>query len=122
MALGPQFFIIRRHEMQTISPDGQTICEQTHTIVPLIPVDLLPEWVEVCSVPRRLDLEDTTGMTNLGTFDAAEQVLGLQSISSDKQGGRNRVGMGTDTGTITSSETHIVSDEEPSFRSAAVSI
>lgn len=35
-------------------------------IVPLVAVDLLPEWMQLADVPRELNAEQTIGLTNLG--------------------------------------------------------
>ncbi|WYZ42839.1 hypothetical protein EsH8_VI_000538 [Colletotrichum jinshuiense] len=58
----PKHFILREG-----SPDGTP-----GAIVPLIPVDLLPEYVDILSVPRNMTIEETTGMSNLGTFSKPE--------------------------------------------------
>lgn len=82
MPAGPKYFIVRRRETRTLSVDGRPIYEATHTIVPLIPVDQLPDWVEVTGVPRNLELGDTTGMTNLGVFEGVDPVLSLRFADS----------------------------------------
>ncbi|KAI1390268.1 uncharacterized protein F4822DRAFT_231081 [Hypoxylon trugodes] len=60
----PHHFIVRpgvtRHTASgTVTAPGP--------IVPLVPVDQLPEWVGIIGVPRELGLEQTVGLTNLGT-------------------------------------------------------
>ncbi|KAM0353544.1 hypothetical protein ACHAPU_001556 [Fusarium lateritium] len=64
MTLRPQFFLVRPGAEQ-VTTTGQ-IRVQPATAVPLIPMDLLPEWVEVVGVPRSLLPDDTKGMGNLG--------------------------------------------------------
>jgi hypothetical protein len=64
MTLRPQFFLVRPGAEQ-ITTTGQ-ILVQPATAVPLIPIDLLPEWVEVVGVPRSLSPEETKYMGNLG--------------------------------------------------------
>ncbi|TDZ30514.1 hypothetical protein C8035_v002791 [Colletotrichum spinosum] len=52
----PEHFIVRK------GPSG------SGAIVPLIPVDLLPDYVQVTGVPRELTIGQTVGMSNLGEF------------------------------------------------------
>ncbi|KAF5023298.1 hypothetical protein F66182_4606 [Fusarium sp. NRRL 66182] len=68
MSLKPQFFLVRPGAEQ-ITPTGQ-ILVQPATAVPLIPVDLLPEWVEVVGAPRSLSPDETKDMGNLGVIHA----------------------------------------------------
>lgn len=72
----PQFFIVRSRSAG--SPESGRGPARESTIVPLIPVDLLPKWVSIQGVPHQLSLEDTVGMTNLGTFGPSDVVLGLR--------------------------------------------
>ncbi|KAI0890509.1 uncharacterized protein GGS22DRAFT_194528 [Annulohypoxylon maeteangense] len=60
----PQHFIVRpgvtKHTVSgTITTPGP--------IVPLVAVDQLPEWLDLFGVPRELSLEQTVGLSNLGT-------------------------------------------------------
>ncbi|KAF6845281.1 Tubulin-specific chaperone E [Colletotrichum musicola] len=55
----PTYFIIRKSSPQ--DPFG--------TLVPLIPVDMLPAQVEVVGASRSLTIAETVGMSNLGAFD-----------------------------------------------------
>lgn len=64
----PLFFLIRPG-LERFTTAGELIV-QPGTIVPLIPIDLLPEWLDVGGVPRSLRPEETVGMTNLGSFHA----------------------------------------------------
>ncbi|KAM0246741.1 hypothetical protein ACHAP5_004512 [Fusarium lateritium] len=66
MTLRPQFFLVRPGAEQ-ITTTGQ-IRVQPATAVPLIPIDLLPEWVEIVGVSRSLSPEDTKDMGNLGVI------------------------------------------------------
>lgn len=63
----PRFFIVRNP-----GPPG-TVVQDTQpgkqsSIVPLIPVDILPPWVKIEGYPRGLSIEQTAGMTSLGGF------------------------------------------------------
>ncbi|EMT61808.1 hypothetical protein FOC4_g10014878 [Fusarium odoratissimum] len=51
MGIKPQFFLVRPGAEQ-ITPNGQVL-SQPATAVPLIPADLLPEWIEVIGAPRK---------------------------------------------------------------------
>ncbi|KAJ4420064.1 hypothetical protein N0V82_004636 [Gnomoniopsis sp. IMI 355080] len=51
----PQHFIVRP------GPAGRG-----ETIVPLIALDQLPDWIQLTGVPRQLDVEQAVGMINLG--------------------------------------------------------
>lgn len=59
MQPGPDYFLVRPG-----TDDGKP-----GTIVPLIAVDQLPDWMQLASVPRELNPEQTTGLTNLGVVD-----------------------------------------------------
>lgn len=56
---GPDHFLVRPG-----AKDGKP-----GTIVPLIAVDQLPDWMQLVGVPRALDTEQTIGLTNLGIID-----------------------------------------------------
>ena len=81
----PRFFIVR--STAATSSDGNLGHHQPSSIVPLVPVDLLPEWIEIQGIPRRLTLEQTAGMTNLGSFAAAagDDVLALRFLNVHHQ-------------------------------------
>ncbi|KAG5760938.1 hypothetical protein H9Q72_010947 [Fusarium xylarioides] len=68
MGIKPQFFLVRPAAEQ-ITPDGQVL-SQPATAVPLIPADLLPEWIEVIGAPRSLSPDETRDMGNLGVIHA----------------------------------------------------
>ncbi|KAI0148133.1 hypothetical protein F4776DRAFT_673396 [Hypoxylon sp. NC0597] len=60
----PQHFVVRpgvtKHTASgTVTTPGP--------IVPLVAVDQLPTWLDLSGVPRELSLEQTIGLTNLGT-------------------------------------------------------
>ncbi|RGP74349.1 transcription factor [Fusarium longipes] len=80
----PEFFLIRPGA-EKITPTGRVIV-QPATAVPLIPVDLLPEWVEVVGVPRSLSAEETKDMGNLGVVHEEQHTYRLQfdPISEDE--------------------------------------
>ncbi|KAL2881563.1 hypothetical protein SGCOL_003130 [Colletotrichum sp. CLE4] len=50
-------------------------------IVPVIPVDLLPDHVTIVGLSRTLTINDTTGMSNLGTFAKPQGHFQLQFVS-----------------------------------------
>ncbi|KAF4777773.1 CAP-Gly domain-containing protein [Colletotrichum scovillei] len=50
-------------------------------IVPVIPVDLLPDYVAIVGLSRTLTINDTTGMSNLGTFAKPQGHFQLQFVS-----------------------------------------
>jgi hypothetical protein len=72
----PQFFLIRPGA-EKITPTGQIIV-QPATAVPLIPADLLPNWVEVIGVPRSLSADETKDMGNLGFIHAEQHTYRLR--------------------------------------------
>ena len=78
----PQFFIVRPHlgaQHGSSTSDDTVDATYRSKIVPLIPADLLPDWIEIQGIPRQLGLEQTVGMTNLGSFPKEnEEVLRLK--------------------------------------------
>lgn len=85
----PHFFIVR--------PDvnRRTSQGQVHTIpgaiVPLIPVDELPDCIDIIGVPRELSAEQTVGLCNLGTVSKsngsyAVKVIRQGSVASTSAG------------------------------------
>ncbi|KAI1213982.1 uncharacterized protein F4807DRAFT_410026 [Annulohypoxylon truncatum] len=60
----PQHFIVRPGVTKHTASGTVTI---PGPIVPLVAVDQLPEWLDLFGVPRELSLEQTVGLTNLGT-------------------------------------------------------
>ncbi|CAG9971285.1 unnamed protein product [Clonostachys byssicola] len=73
----PRFFIVRNP-----GPPG-TVVQDTQpgkqsSIVPLIPVDILPPWVKIEGYPRGLSIEQTAGMTSLGGFPPEEGHVRVQ--------------------------------------------
>lgn len=72
----PQFYLIRPGA-EKITPTGQIIV-QPAIAVPLIPADLLPEWVEVIGVPRSLSADETEDMGNLGIVHAEQHIYKLR--------------------------------------------
>lgn len=45
------------------------------SIVPLVAVDQLPDWMQLSGVPRELDAEQTIGLTNLGIVDKKDDSI-----------------------------------------------
>ncbi|KAI1376348.1 hypothetical protein F4677DRAFT_89162 [Hypoxylon crocopeplum] len=60
----PQYFIVRPGMTKHTATGTVTV---PGPIVPLVAVDQLPEWIDLLGVPRELGLEQTVGLTNLGT-------------------------------------------------------
>ncbi|XDG06894.1 hypothetical protein ABKA04_006509 [Annulohypoxylon sp. FPYF3050] len=60
----PQHFIVRPGVTKQTANGTVTT---PGPIVPLIAVDQLPEWLDLFGVPRELSLEQTVGLSNLGT-------------------------------------------------------
>lgn len=60
-----RFFIVRP-EVATQTPTGAPH-KQLGPIVPLIPADELPDWLDVVGAPRELSVEQTMSLSNLGT-------------------------------------------------------
>ncbi|KAK1725635.1 uncharacterized protein BDZ83DRAFT_575969 [Colletotrichum acutatum] len=50
-------------------------------IVPVIPADLLPDYVTIVGLSRTLTIKDTTGMSNLGTFAKPQGHYQLRFVS-----------------------------------------
>jgi hypothetical protein len=59
MVLRPTHFLVRPR----LSPEMPATC------VPLIPIDLLPELLELAGVPRQLSAAQAAGMHNVGTYE-----------------------------------------------------
>lgn len=70
----PDHFIVRPDEK-----DGTP-----GPIVPLIAVDQLPDWMQLVSVPRELDAEQTIGMTNLGIVEKEDDSIYEVRLHHDK--------------------------------------
>ncbi|EMR68307.1 putative zinc finger dna-binding protein [Eutypa lata UCREL1] len=60
----PQHFLVRPGTIKHTASGPVTI---PGPMVPLLPVDQLPEWMDVLGVPRALAVEQTAGLINLGT-------------------------------------------------------
>lgn len=60
----PQYFLVRPGETRHTASG---IITKPGPIVPLVAVDQLPEWLDLLGVPRELGVEQTVGLTNLGT-------------------------------------------------------
>ncbi|RTE70470.1 hypothetical protein BHE90_015137 [Fusarium euwallaceae] len=79
MTPGPLFFLVRPG-LEQITPNGQVLVHPG-TAVPLIPTDMLPEWLEIIGVPRYLSQEQTEDMINLGPFHAEAGTYQLKFAS-----------------------------------------
>ncbi|KAI1103298.1 hypothetical protein F4804DRAFT_352986 [Jackrogersella minutella] len=60
----PQYFIVRPNVTKHTASGTVT---KPGPIVPLVAVDQLPEWLDLAGVPRELSVEQTVGLSNLGT-------------------------------------------------------
>ncbi|KAF7548457.1 hypothetical protein G7046_g8667 [Stylonectria norvegica] len=78
----PQFFVVRPG-LEKITSAGELIV-QPGTLVPLIPIDLLPEWVDIVGVPRELSAEQTTGMTYLGPFHVEKEGYQMRFLQAEE--------------------------------------
>ncbi|KAK2004091.1 hypothetical protein LX36DRAFT_650326 [Colletotrichum falcatum] len=68
------------------------IVREGGTIVPLIPVDQLPSYIKIHGVPREMDIEDTTGMSNLGMFTKPEGLFQIRPLTPTNDKPSNSVG------------------------------
>ncbi|KAF7536490.1 hypothetical protein G7054_g4463 [Neopestalotiopsis clavispora] len=59
----PQYFLVRPDVVKHTA-SGAVMTKGA--MVPLIPIDQLPSWLEIADVPRELYPEDIKGLTNLG--------------------------------------------------------
>lgn len=75
----PSFFIVRN---DVSHHNGGAITGRR--VVPLIPADLFPSWIQIDGFPRELDIKQTVGMINLGNFVASNEVLSYKIV--DMQG------------------------------------
>lgn len=108
----PLFFLIRPG-LEQITPNGQVLV-RPGTAVPLIPADMLPEWLEVIGVPRYLPQEQTEDMINLGPFhaEAGTYQLKFASISDDSE--KEQLCSDDDTSTTCPPKTEPSSSPSPS--------
>ncbi|KAH7162957.1 hypothetical protein B0J13DRAFT_25122 [Dactylonectria estremocensis] len=77
----PLFYLIRPGE-ERFTTAGKLIA-QPGTVVPLVPIDLLPRWLEIDGAPRSLQPEDMAGMTNLGFYHAEPEAYVLRFLRLD---------------------------------------
>ena len=54
------------------------------SIVPLIAVDQLPDWIQLAGVPRELDAEQTIGLINLGIVEMEDDSIFEVRLHHDK--------------------------------------
>ncbi|KAH8176083.1 hypothetical protein LIA77_04501 [Sarocladium implicatum] len=59
-----RYFIVRP-STEVMLPSGESQ-RQPDTIVPLIPMDMIPEGIDIMGIPRQLTLSETIGMQNVG--------------------------------------------------------
>jgi hypothetical protein len=89
MPTKPHFFVVRPGSTTRTDSAGNVVTEPR--IVPLIPLDHFPEWMEVDGVSRLIPFEETVGMVNLGTFAAPNdkyrlRFIDLQHVGDDGEG------------------------------------
>lgn len=60
-----RYFVVRPAVEVTL-PSGE-VERRPDTIVPLIPMDMIPEGVEIKGIPRQMSPTETMGMTHVGT-------------------------------------------------------
>ncbi|KAB5581000.1 hypothetical protein GE09DRAFT_1256121 [Coniochaeta sp. 2T2.1] len=61
-------FILRPSVLQHL-PTGEAVTVHPQSLVPLIPIDELPEWLDILHLPRELTPEQTAGLVNLGCYE-----------------------------------------------------
>ena len=83
MAPKPGFFIVRPG-LEHITADGQLL-SQPGSMVPLIPVDLLPACVDIVGIPRHLTPEQIIGMQNLGSFHLESEGYQLRFLQEQEE-------------------------------------
>ena len=76
--LSPQFYLIRPESKQT-----PTSGKVTYSIVPLIPADQLPEWLEIVGVPRTLHHQQASRMSSVGIVPRDAGFYDVQFMGSD---------------------------------------
>lgn len=110
-------FFIARPDITTHTVSGTMTTKGA--IVPVIPVDQLPPWLEVEGVPRELDVEQVGGLTNLGIL---RKVFDYYNVYLD--GARDGVDVSTGTPTTVGQNTTISNqamvDTTPSSRGQAM--
>ncbi|KAK0657278.1 hypothetical protein B0T16DRAFT_56590 [Cercophora newfieldiana] len=70
MAPHPLFFLVRPGV--TVQTPSGPIQKQPGSIVPLIAVDELPDWIDIVGAPRELTVQQTIGLSNLGSYAKGE--------------------------------------------------
>ncbi|KAI6351817.1 hypothetical protein MCOR25_009727 [Pyricularia grisea] len=80
MALLLQYYLVRPvRKMQTDS--GYVSIPESK--VPMIPIDILPEWIEIVGLPRSLRDNHAVGLTSLGHVEKPEEMLEVRLRSVD---------------------------------------
>lgn len=92
MTSEPRFYIVRPGSIRHYTTQGDYY---EPNCVPLIPMDLLPEYIQVEGVWRHLPLAETAGMQNLGQYPAAGEPL---RVSFELPPGDETVDEGRETG------------------------
>lgn len=85
MAPTLRYFIVRPATEVTL-PSGE-VAQRPETIVPLIPVDLVPEGIDIRGIPRQLSLYETMGMTHVGTGSLDDDQADHKLIIKQQTGG-----------------------------------
>lgn len=101
-------FIVRPEVVRRL-PTGLTV-EQS--LVPLIPLDELPEWFEITGVPRSLAPEQTAGLSNLGCYER-QGVHGVEIVIDEPESDAGMADTPETTGSAGAGETPVVGDEKP---------
>ncbi|KAI1075816.1 hypothetical protein F5B20DRAFT_374124 [Whalleya microplaca] len=91
----PHHFLVRPGATRHTASGTVTI---PGPIVPLVAVDQLPEWLDLVGVPRELSLEQTVGLSNLGTVIRDPEYYEVaQTYSGYKDDDDGEVQQGPDT-------------------------
>lgn len=77
-SLFPQFYVIRPERKQTTTSGNVT-----YSIVPLIPADQLPEWLDIVGVPKTLHHHQASKMTSVGIVPRDAGFYSVQIMGSD---------------------------------------
>ncbi|KAB5530419.1 hypothetical protein GE09DRAFT_391337 [Coniochaeta sp. 2T2.1] len=107
-------FILRPSVLQHL-PTGEAVTVHPQSLVPLIPIDELPEWLDIPHLPRELTAEQTGGLVNLGCYErrgvweveiiveddvSASSVVGEDGDGANDRGGTDDVQRAIDAITV----------------------
>ncbi|KAK3498495.1 hypothetical protein B0T13DRAFT_265741 [Neurospora crassa] len=81
----PQFFVARP-DTEVLRNDTGAIHRKQGPMVPLIAVDELPDWIDI-GLPRKLTVEQTTGLYNLGIVPHNEGTYRVRIIEPSSHEG-----------------------------------